>query len=598
MNARSQKPSINKMKSPQAFISATITTLILLAFQANTYSATNLKVHIKGLDNSLVENVKLSLSINQKNNEIKDDALSQQDIRRLHHQATKEIANALQPFGFYSPKTIPSLTETEGIWQASYDIRPGRPVMVRDVTITLSGEGKSEPSIKKLLEEKPINKGDVLNHQIYSNFKQLLFDELFNLGYLDANYSKSELRVDPDNFQAEIVLLLETGAKYYFGDIKIKQNIIKPEKIQQLVTVNKNTPFNTDRLIDLQLRLTDTGYFDQIEISVEKEKAVDNRIPVVINTTPSKRMKYSASVGYGTDTGPRIGLSVLNRRVNRRGHRFQYNVRFSEIESSINANYAIPIGDIYTEHWDFSINGQKENINDNESIQYSVGSSLNQNRWGGRRRLSLTLLQEEFSFDDEPNEITVLLVPGINYSRTVTDNSLFTRKGYSLNLDVKAGIKSALSDTTFLRGHANARSVIALGERSRLINRLEFGAISTDNFSLMPPSLRFFTGGSQSVRGYGYKDIGPRNNSDNNIGGEYLIAGSVELDYLLSGNYGVAIFYDVGDASDNEDFSLKESAGIGFRYKSPIGMIRIDLAHPFDDSQDDVKLHIRIGPDL
>jgi translocation and assembly module TamA len=586
------------MKLPRIYYFSFAYLLLLLTLPLKSFSASNLIVNIEGLQNPLLENVSLTLSIFQRNKETTKDTLDENTIRRLHRSAEKEILQALQPFGFYSPDIKTTLINTEGQWQANYIIDPGLPTRVNTIDIRISGEGKNEAEIKKLIRDIPVVVGSAINHQDYENLKQQLFDTLFNLGYLDVTYNKKELQIDTENRKANILLFIDSGKKYYFGDITIEQDIIEPEKIQQLITINSDTPFNTDQLIDLQLRLSDTGYFDQIQINVERDRVVDQRIPVTIATTPSKRMKYSTSIGYGTDTGARVGLSVLNRRVNRRGHRFQYNIRLSEIESNINANYAIPIGDIYTEYWDFSINGKTETVNDIESVQYSIGSSLNQNRWGGRRRLSLTLLQEDFSFDDGPDETTVLLIPGVNYTRTVSDNALFTRNGYRITADLQGGIKSALSDTTFLRGYLNASHVLSLTERSRLINRFELGALSTDDFNLMPPSLRFFTGGSQSVRGYGYKDISPTNSSGNNIGGEYLVSASIEMDYLISGNYGMALFYDIGDANDSTDFSFKDSVGIGFRYKSPIGMIRVDLAHPFADAEDDVRLHIRIGPDL
>jgi translocation and assembly module TamA len=93
----------------------------------------------------------------------------------------------------------------------------------------------------------------------------------------------------------------------------------------------------------------DTGYFANTEISIDKESAVFQHIPVTITATPSKRVRYSTSVGFGTDTGARVGLGILNRRVNSYGHNLQFSTRLSVVESNLGAQYKIPIGSINKE---------------------------------------------------------------------------------------------------------------------------------------------------------------------------------------------------------------------------------------------------------
>lgn len=553
------------------------------------------------LDKAALANARQSLSIVALSKEKPADR-TERAIKSAHRQAEKEIRKALQPFGFYSPEIIATLEKTDSAssdnWQATYTINSGPQTKLGAVDITISGPGKTDPQLQQRLAENPLQTGNPLNHSLYNNYKQNLFDTLYESGYLDARYRKSEIRVAISKAQADIVLELDTGAQYFFGDVTIIQDIIRPKLIERFITVDRDTPFNTNRLLDLQLQLVDSGYFSVIDIDVQKEQAVEQRIPVVITATPAKKLKYSTSVGYGTDTGPRVGLSVLNRRVNNRGHHFQYSVRLSEVESNLTAQYTIPVGDIKSEYVDVFASGNRENVNDVEATQYSVGVGLHQNRWGGRRTLSLKLAREDFSFDDSNEQSSTLLIPGIRYFRKKADATLFSRRGYSVSVDLHGGLESALSETSFLHGYVNFRSVLPLGNRGRLLNRFELGAISVDDFNELPPSERFFTGGAQSVRGYGYKDIGARDAQGNNIGGQYLATMSAEMDYLVSGNYGFAVFVDAGDAADSRTLDLKTAAGLGFRYRSPIGMIRVDLAHPFDNPDDDVRLHFSLGPDL
>jgi translocation and assembly module TamA len=558
-----------------------------------------LKVEIEGVDKELLKNIKSSLTIVKKASETPKDQLTDQMVKSSYAQATEQTKQALRPFGFYQPSVLSNLSKKDKHWLASFQIDKGPQSLIRNVVIDINGVGKTEASIQPLINNPTIKQGDKLDHRLYSEYKQTLYDSLFDIGYIDALYQKSEMRVDIKNNQADIILILETGPQYFFGKINIQQSVIKPEKIKKIVSIDDdNTPFNTDRLIQLQLKLSDTGYFASTDIRIERDQTVNQSIPVTIITTPSKKLKYSTSIGYGTDTGARLGLSVLNRRVNKSGHRRQYSAQLSEIESNAAARYIIPIGNINTEYVELFSNVHQEIVNDTDTTQYSVGTSMNQNRWGGRRRLSLTLLQEQFSFDEKDDQKSSLLIPGLVYNYKKADKVLFARSGYSFTGDFHGGIESNISETSFFHSRISGRSIFPLGSKTRLLNRLELGAIISDEFEELPPSERFFTGGSQSVRGYDYKDIGPRNILDNNIGGKYLIASSIEVDYLAWGNLGFALFYDVGDATSDNNFSLKTAAGLGFRYRSVIGMVRIDLAHPFEHPDKEVRLHISIGPDL
>ena len=586
------------MKSIYRHFALCLLLIVTIGYTLPAHSATNLEIKIEGIKGPELNNVRQSLDIVQKNKALANTTINDRDVQSLHKKAERQIKQALQPFGFYAPVIKSSLEKNDNKWKANYNIQPGPATRIKNVITTINGPGKREKVMEALLSAPTIVNGETLNHSKYSQYKQQLFDSLYDNGYLDVNYQKSELRVDIENHQAEVVLELNTGPKYYFGKIDIQQNNINDNIIEKFITIDENTPFNTNRLLNLQLKLTDSGYFSHIDINVQRDKTVNQRIPVVIIAKPSKKLKYSTSIGYGTDTGPRAGISVLNRRVNRRGHNLQYSLRVSPVENNISAKYIIPIGDIHTESLDFSATGDQEVINDTESIQYRVGTSLNQNRWGGRRQISLDLIQEDFSFDDEPDQTSVLLIPGIKYTRKKADNALFSRKGFNFSADIHGSSDDLLSEETFLQIYLSAKSIRPVGNSSRFISRMELGNIITDDFDKLPPSQRFFAGGSQSVRGYGYKDIGEENTQGNNIGGQYLLAGSVEIDYLFYGNYGAALFYDFGDAANSRDFSFKTAAGLGFRYKSPIGMIRVDLAHPFDDPDENVRLHISIGPDL
>ena len=139
----------------------------------------------------------------------------------------------------------------------------------------------------------------------------------------------------------------------------------------------------------------------------------------------------------------------------------------------------------------------------------------------------------------------------------------------------------------------------ALGTDMRLILRGEVGAMEVDDFDLLPPELRFFAGGDRSIRGFGYEEIGSRNAANDVIGGDRLVEGTVELERYWRRGFGAAVFVDAGDAFLGDGFVLHVGVGAGIRWKSPVGVLRLDLAYPIESiDASGWQIHFNIGPDF
>ena len=519
-------------------------------------------------------------------------------LQRRHQQAPDEIRQALQPFGYYSPQIKTSLTQDGGVWKARYQVDLGPPTIIRKVMIEVMGEGQNNPTIQRALKSRPFKEGERLKHRDYETFKQDLLETAFDAGFLDAKYAQSEIRVIPERQRAELILKFDTGGRFYFGEIDIQQDILQPQFINRFVQIKPGEPFEPQKLLDLQLALSNADYFRQVEVQADRKQAVDHHIPVTVITKPQKPQRYSVGLGYGTDTGPRLTLGVELRRINRRGHQFRADLRLSEIQQAISAQYSIPIENVATDRLTFIASTQQEKIGDADTKQYLIGSSRNEGWRGFQRRLYLNLLREDFDFGEEANHATILF-PGVSLARKRADAQPFVRKGYSLNMDLRGGAEQVLSDVSFLRTVAGVNLVRPLSDKARLLLRSDLGALEVDMFDKLPPSQRFFAGGARSVRGYGYQNIGSRNEDDKVIGGRYLIVGSIEIDYLFYKDFGAAAFFDMGDAPLNiSDTHFKRGVGLGFRWRAPIGMVRVDFAHPLDDPEDDFEFHLSIGADL
>ena len=137
------------------------------------------------------------------------------------------------------------------------------------------------------------------------------------------------------------------------------------------------------------------------------------------------------------------------------------------------------------------------------------------------------------------------------------------------------------------------------GLPNRLLLRANAGATASRDFSLLPPSVRFFAGGDESVRGYDYESLGPKDAEGNVIGGTNLLVASVEFERHLKGNFYGAVFVDAGNAFDNTDFDPETGIGFGVKWRSPIGLVRLYLGYPVTADDDrKVRFHLRLGADL
>ena len=135
-------------------------------------------------------------------------------------------------------------------------------------------------------------------------------------------------------------------------------------------------------------------------------------------------------------------------------------------------------------------------------------------------------------------------------------------------------------------------------DQARVLFRSEIGAMYESDFAKLPPSVRFFAGGDNSIRGYDYNTLGPTDATGQVIGGSELAVASLEYEHKVRPHWSVAAFVDSGNAFDRGAFSAKTGAGIGARWLSPLGPIRVDIAHPFEDPRTSWRLHISLGPDL
>ena len=570
-------------------------TLLLCLCSATVFAQASVVVEISGIEKPLEENVRLFLSIEQQ----KDNALlSEGRLRRLHKKALLEISSALQPFGYYRPVVESSLTLiSPERWKASYQIDPGPALRIAELNITISETMRNDPEFETLLSKLPLHKGDVFDHLQYENIKSSLARLAAERGYFNAQFVEHRVEIDLDNYEARVFLNYAGDVRYRFGEVTLQQDVLDDDLLRRYIPFETGSPYTLGELIDLQQALNDSDYFRTVEVSPGQALADSDEIPVTVALTPRKRHRYSFGLGYGTDSGARTKFGWQIPRVNTKGHRFDTELKLSQIGYSLSANYRVPVLNPRTDQMIYSAGVINEKTDTSDSTVRTVGASLKRSRGDWRESISLNYQQEDFIIADTSGDST-LLMPGISWSRTWGDSFIYAIDGLRFDISFRGASDKVVSDTNFFQAQGGIKAINTPIRNNRIIARGSIGSTWTDNFNQLPSSVRFFAGGSQSVRGYSYQSLGPVDADGDVIGGKYLMTGSIEFEHYFESKWGAAVFYDAGNAMDSFSDKLARGVGFGMRWQSPIGTVRIDLASALTLDGNPWRIHINIGPDL
>lgn len=567
-----------------------LTVLLLLPVIAETA----VTVEIEGLDGEALENARAYVQILR----LTDDLdVSVDQVRRLHRRAPEQIREALEPLGFYDARVTESRLEGgPDEWRAVYVVDPGEPVRFTRIDLRLAGEGEADPAFADALRAAGLVIGEPAHHGHYEEARRRLLEIAARRGYFETYWIDRRLRIDAVEGTAEAILHLDTGPRYVFGSVTFDQDILADEFLRRYLRFEPGDPFERRQILDLQYALSDSGYFRTVEVSAPRREAVDRAVPIRVRTEPAPPNRYRWGIGYGTDTGARTRLGWERRRVNRLGHRFESEIELAEVRQRFGAAYTIPLADPARERLILLTNLRREDFGDGRARLVEVGGKriTMMERW--QRTESLMYERSRDRIGDDARNIT-LVVPGLGLETRRMDDSIHPRRGYRLGAQLRGGSKEAGSDLNFSRLHLNAGWVRGLTPRTRLLTRGEMGVIGVSTFDDLPLSHRFFAGGDHSVRGFAYQSLGPVNEDGDVIGGRYLTTASVELERLIRGNWGVAVFHDAGNTANEPGMRLETAAGVGLRWRSPVGMFRVDAAQPIS-TDDRWRLHLSFGMDL
>lgn len=567
--------------------------LILLLCAPAWAERVDISIDIEGVSDAMLDNVRGNLALYRQR---EHPLLSEAVIRRLHRNAPDEIRRSLEPFGYYRPTIEATLQGAGTRWRARYVIDPGPRLPVEQVTIALRGEGGDDPALRRWRARYPIRAGDGLDHALYEQSKQSLLQLARERGYFDIELTTHRITVDLDAYRATIELDIDTGPRYAFGEVDMRHEKFDEDFLHRYLTFQPGDPYDSRKLLNLRRALADSDFFDRADVLTLTEQAEDGRVPIEVDLEAKRDNRYSAGLGYATDTGPRVRLGFERRRANPRGHHYTTAAERSEIEASFKARYYVPLRKPVTDVLSYSFSWLDEDTVTTERTTTSVGVEVSQQTGAWLRTAGLSFEQERYRVDIENDAI--LLIPHLSYQRVRADQRIAPRRGWILTVGLRGAYEGVLSDTSFLQPRAEGRYIFSPSSRSRVLLRASGGFSWVPEFENLPVSQRFFAGGDNSIRGYAFNSLGPANDQGTVIGGKNLLVGSVEYEFDVSRRTALALFVDAGNAFDDADLDPQQGAGFGLRWRTPIGAVRLDLAQALSLPGNPWRLHLTLGPDL
>lgn len=537
---------------------------------------------------------------------------TQRTLNRRLPAIRRDVERAAQALGYYALSQdisiieAPSATDADAAptcWQLIIAVIPGEPVRIGDVNIQVTSAEHND-LFAPVLATPVLQRGQPLDHGQYERLKAMISSYAIENGFFSARFVRSELSVDLATQQANVDLEFDPGERYRFGQISISPlEDLSEGFLSRFLTFEPGDQYSSDDLINLRQNYNNSQYFNQIAVTPQFSQVDNQQIPVTIDLVPRARRAYSAGAGVSTDNGPRFRLNYEDRYINRRGHRLNGDLAVSTLLQEPSVSYIIPLHDPVNDSLRIATGFQRQETDSYISSTLRAGVTWRSLVWD-------SWVQNVFlNYQSEKAELTNVAVEsrniqtrtnstisGINLARTHTDDPIYPTNGWRLFAQASGSHDSLLSDISFAQLYGSAKLIRAVGP-GRFLLRAEVATTMADELLELPVSVRFFTGGDQSVRGFQYGELGDTNDLGEVVGGKHLLVGSIEYDYRVYGGWSVAAFIDTGNSfRDFGNMALKESAGLGVRWLSPIGPIRLDVAKGLDSGG--FRLHITMGPDL
>ncbi len=621
--------------------------LLFLAFSAPCIA--DVTYVVTGVDEVLRDNILRYVDTVQIGPSIR---LDRRDLEEVRADAERDARLALRPYGYYNPQVTTRVSIPDGeLPVVEIRVTPGPPLRIASVVVDIVGPGADKTELRYWLDHWPLVKGDILNQETWEQQKQEVLDVADSQGYLAASIATHALEIDILQHTASIQLIVDTGPRFVMGDVEFGEHILKPFILESVPRFKKGDYYTARLVHKLRTDLWKTGYFTDVTVvEIERPELSPPTVDLQVSLESETRNTYHGALGWGSGTGPRIQASWQRRPISSNGDRLDLAIGWQHLDEQfrLRGTYFFPLRRRSREFWtaDLTLNFEnldfevKRNPEDEDYVQLASGDVNEQqlrlgwlkinNFRSGEHQLFDTLFvqhidtQRRFTFGNQPASEFPLGDPEFEHLLNSTDSALsigwemdlfavegksFRTRGHRDRAWIFHSNDAFGSDVEFTQAYLSTRRSYVLGDRFKFHVRGEVGYTDADvneftidtsedplliSVTRLPNFYRFKAGGSMSVRGYGFEQL-----SDNDIGSNNIITASAEVEYRFLDSWSAALFADIGNAfNDWNEPDLKRGAGIGIRWYSFAGEVRIDYARALDFEGDPWRLHITIGTPL
>jgi len=541
---------------------------LLAGLSFNTVAAVSFEV--KGIEDSkVIANLKAFLN----GLSVPENA----DNEAYLNEVVKVSKESLVALGYYQAKAVTSVNGDEKKQTVTVDVELGTRTSIITLDLKLTGEALKDKNFQQLLDDFPIKEGQFLDHGEYESAKSRFRSLAQRYGYFDAKYKKSSVEVTQKSNTAIIQLWFDSGIRYQFGELIFDTETPAEKFIHSLLNFKVSDPFDISVLNEFNQDLNKTGYFKSITILPDMRNKNGRKIPIHVITYMQPEDSFNAGIGFSTDEGIRGKFRWTRPWINQYGHSFETNITASIPKQEASATYKIPLEDPLYNFFSIQAGYKVLDQNDTDTQQSVVGFNRHWRLDNDWLRTVYIRFDNESGSQGQQEFDTSLILPGISFSRIRSKGGINIDWGDKLLVYSEFANENLFSSDDVVKIYGQSK-IIRTYSGHQFLASAEAGAILSDSIYNVPSSMRFFTGGDQSIRGYDYEEIAPRDAEGYLIGGSYLATASVEYRFPIAQKWKLAAFTDLGTATDDFSEPLSIGTGLGVVWASPVGPIRFYVA--------------------
>ncbi|HUP06610.1 MAG TPA: BamA/TamA family outer membrane protein [Caldimonas sp.] len=543
------------------------------------------------------------------------DAITMPELDRLVATTPAQARTLLETEGYFNAEVrAERRADAQGRPVVHVTVVPGPRVTVAAVSVEATGaladavKAGDATAIAQLADLRaawPLGPGQPFRQSAWSDAKNAVLARLRARGYASATWSKTDAQIDAVDNRATLRVTADSGPLFRLGAIEV-QGIERytADAAQRLATFGPGTPYDEKILRDYQERLVKSGLFEGATVDIDTDPAQAASAPVRVHVKELTLQQATVGVGYSANTGPRVTLEHYHRRIFGQPWILHDKTELGPDLQSIGGDLTSwPLDDLYRNF----VSGNYERLRAADELRNSWNARL------GRTR-DTTLIERSFYLEatharvDSAALVTTSDALSGNYQWILrrVDDVLLPTRGYTVNAQGAVGYGKGVEEQRVTAQETHAKGPFSrvyvrwtgykpLGSWSAT-TRLEAGQVFSANRISVPDPILFRAGGDDSVRGYGYRTLGPV--IDGAVAsGRVLATGSFEIAHPISPKYpGLlwATFIDAGNAADRwEDLHAVLGYGVGVRWRSPVGPLRADIAYGQDVRQ--FRVHVGVG---